>query len=110
MSFFDNSYFLGILMIILGFIMKYCTGNSPNPLGLKTPTTIKNSSNWKKSNSYAGKLSIIFGIIFLLLFYYIDNFSSVNIRFRMSQLIFLTIIILIVVLTEIHLYKENKKN
>lgn len=36
MYYFANSYYLGILMIIAGLIMKYRTGERPNLLGYKT--------------------------------------------------------------------------
>lgn len=109
MYYFENSYYLGILMIIVGLIMRYGAGEKNNPLGYKTWTSCKNGTNWAIANKYAGKLSIICGFAYTIVFYCIDRFFTLENEAGISLLVFVTVFVVISIVTEIHLYKEKKK-
>lgn len=110
MSYFEHSYYLGILMLIVGLIMRYGAGEKPNSLGYKTWTSRKNSSNWVIANKYAGKLSIICGFAYTVVFYCIDKFFNLENEVGVSSLVFVAIFVVISIVTEVHLYKEKKKS
>lgn len=110
MYYFEHSYYLGILMIIVGLIIRYGTGERPNSLGYKTWTSCKNDTNWVITNKYAGKLSIICGAVYTIVFYCIDRFFNLKNEVSISLIVFFTVFIIISIATEIHLYKEKKKS
>ena len=110
MHYFEHSYYLGILIIIAGFIMRYGTGERPNSLGYKTWSSCKDSTNWIIANKYAGKLSIICGIIYTIVFYCIDRFFTFKNEVGISLLVFVAVFVIIVIATEIYLPKEKKKS
>ncbi|MGL5718353.1 MAG: SdpI family protein [Paraclostridium sp.] len=110
MSYFEHSYYLGILMIVVGLIARYGAGESPNSSGYKTWASCKNSTNWIIANKYVGKLSIICGFAYTIIFYCIDKFFTLENEIGISLITFVTIFVVISIATEIHLYKENKKS
>ncbi len=109
MYYFEHSYYLGIVMTILGLIMRYGAGERPNPLGYKTWSSCKNGTNWVIANKYAGKLGIICGFIYTIIFYFLDRFFNLKNEIGISLFVFFTVFVLIIIATEIRLYKENKK-
>lgn len=109
MYYFEHSYYLGILMIIVGLIIRYGTGEKPNPLGYKTLASCKNGTNWVIANRYAGKLSIFCGIIYTIIFYCIDKFFTLKYEAAISMIVFVSVFVIISIATEIHLYKQKKK-
>lgn len=110
MNYFEHSYYLGILMIIVGVIMRYGAGERPNSSGYKTWTSCKNGTNWVIANKYAGKLGIVFGFIYTIVFYCIDRFFTLKNEVGISLFVFVTVFLVIVIATEIHLHKEKKKS
>ena len=110
MYYFANSYYLGILMIIAGLIMKYRTGERPNLLGYKTWTSYNNSTNWVIANKYVGKLCIACGFIYTIAFFCIDKFFTLENEVGISLFVFITIFIVIIIATEVHLYKNKINN
>ena len=110
MSYFEHSYYLGILMLIVGLVMRYGAGEKPNSSGYKTWTSCKNGTNWVIANKYAGKLSIICGFVYTVVFYCIDKFFYLENEVGVSLLVFITIFVVISIVTEVHLYKEKKKS
>lgn len=107
---FEHSYYLGILMIIVGLIMRYGAGERPNSSGYRTWTSCKNATNWVIANKYAGKLGIIYGFIYTIVFYCIDRFLALKNELGISLFVFVTVFLIISISTEIYLYKENKKS
>ncbi|TAN67946.1 SdpI family protein [Paraclostridium sordellii 8483] len=108
MYYFEHSYYLGILMIIVGLTMKYGAGEIPSSSGYKTWTSCKNGTNWVIANKYAGKLSIVCGFAYTIVFYCIDRFFTFENEVGLSLFVFVTVFVVIIIATEIHLYKNKK--
>lgn len=108
MNYFEYSYYLGILMIIIGLIIRYLSGKSPNLLGYRTPNSCKNNKSWVMANKYAGKLSIICGCIYTIVFYFMGRFFNFKKEIGISLIVFIAIFVFIVIVTEIKLSKDLK--
>ena len=108
MNYFEHSYYLGVLMIIIGLIIRYLSGESPNLLGYRTPNSCKNNKSWVMANKYAGKLSIICGCIYTIVFYFMDRFFTLKNEIGISLIVFIAIFVFIVIFTEIKLSKYLK--
>ncbi len=108
MYYFEHSYYLGILMIIAGLIMRYCAGERPNSSGYKTWTSCKNGTNWVIANKYAGKLGIVCGCVYTIVFYCIDRFFTLENEVGISLLAFIIVFVVIVITTEIKLIRYLK--
>lgn len=55
---------VAILLIVLGNYLPKC--RSSYTIGIRTPWTLNDEENWRKTHKFAGKIFIIVGILFLI--------------------------------------------
>lgn len=109
----DTSFLIGPIFIIIGLILKFFPPEQVNnSLGYKTPSAMRNKDTWLEGNRFSGKALVISGIgfeLFLILIHWtLSNNSALLVRLTTAGL--LTVFILIILCTEIHLKKLFHKN
>ncbi|MBL4706824.1 MAG: SdpI family protein [Flavobacteriales bacterium] len=90
---------LGILYMLLG---NYFKTIKPNYfIGIRTPWTLENESVWKKTHEFSGKLWFIGGLIIII--------SSLLLEEKLSFNIFISITVILSIVTILYSYLEHKK-
>lgn len=103
------SLILPIAFFFMYFFLKYKANKKISRWsGFRTRLSMESEKNWKFANNYAGKLSLIFGIISMAITLFVIYKYELNDKIVLIltgiQIFFL---IMISVITEIKLHKKN---
>ena len=105
------SLIMPLAFFFMYFFLKYKANKKINRWsGFRTRLSMESEKNWKFANNYAGKLSLIFGIISMVMtlfvIYKYDLNDKIVLILTGIEIFFL---IMVSVLTEIKLHKKNNE-
>ena len=103
------SLIMPVAFFFMYFFLKYKANKKINRWsGFRTRLSMESEKNWKFANNYAGKLSLFFGIISMVMtlfvIYKYDLNDKIVLILTGIQILFL---IMISVMTEIKLYRKK---
>ena len=101
-----SSIILGIVLLVIGLILKYSQVQRNSLFGYRTYLSMKSEANWAFANKAFARHAIIMGIISLLI-----GGTSLLLPFNYTYTIFglLTLLLISIVTIEINLRKFDKK-
>lgn len=103
-----QSVWLGALLIIVSLVLLKVRQNSVTGFGIKIPSAQKNLDTWNEANHFFGILGTISGIICVVagILYYLNIFTD----FKIILYIFLILIVISIILTQVHLNNTFNKD
>jgi len=109
----SKSYFVGILIIVIGVILKfYPPKHINNYWGYRTTLSMKCEDTWNEGNRLCGIMFVISGIVFTLFSMLINYLFNNNLILagKISTFGLIIALLISVVYTEIHLRNLFDKN